>query len=268
MELNGSQRRGTDLLKRAAELDEFDITIFMPCRNEEGNVGHALMEIVVTMLAYPYRYEIIVIDDASTDNSVIEIKNFIAAHSEVRILLKCNLQPMGVSYNFSNAAFLGRGRYFRMIGGHFQDRAEAIKSVFDYLGKADIILTYIDPDFRVWHRKILSRFYTKLVNFISGYKVCHYHGTPLHRRIDVLRWHSYRSVGFYADMTTRLLDEGITYIEVPTPAYEREKGKSRALRLYNVISLAVGFSDMLFRRFSKARVPAVKLSREIGVDIY
>ncbi len=256
-----SQRRGIELLERAAALDELDITIFMPCRNEKGNIGRALNEVITTMTLYPYTYEIILIDDASTDSSVNEIKAFIAKYPHAPILLKCNSQPLGVSYNFLDAALLGRGQYFRMIGGHFQDRHEAIKNVFDHLGKADIIITYIDPDFRSPHRQLLSRLYTRLVNLISGYNVRHYHGTPLHRRIDVLRWHSYRSVGFYADMTTRLLDEGVTYIEVPTSAYERETGKSRALRWYNVISLAVGFSDMLFRRFSKSRIPAVRLTR-------
>jgi hypothetical protein len=32
-------------------------------------------------------------------------------------------------------------------------------------------------------------------------------------------------------------------------------GKSTALRTRNVISLLIGFSDMLLRRFSKDRIP-------------
>ncbi|MDP1615184.1 MAG: hypothetical protein Q8L68_05245, partial [Methylococcales bacterium] len=111
-------------------------------------------------------------------------------------------------------------------------------------------------------RQCLSRAYTKLVNLISGYNISHYHGTPLHRRIDILRWHSYRSVGFYADITTRLLDEGNTYLEVPTSAYERVMGKSLALSWRNTISLAVGFSDMFLRRFSKDRIPSIRIEIE------
>lgn len=262
MSAEPEQRRGLELLERAKEMDSCDLTIFMPCRNEENNVGRALNEIVTTMAEYPYTYEIIVIDDASRDNSVSVIEAFKSAHPQVNILLKRNKKALGVSYNFADAALLGHGRYFRMIGGHFQDRREAMKNGFDHLGKADMILTYMEPDFRVQHRQWLSRSYTRLVNFISGYNVAHYHGTPIHRRIDVLRWHSYRSVGFYADMTTRLLDEGVSYLEVPTGAFERETGKSLALRWRNVISVLVGFSDMLLRRFSKDRVPPVKIVRQ------
>lgn len=251
--------RRKELLAAAKEMDKLDVTIFVPCRNEVGNIGRALNEIVTTMADYPYTYELIVIDDASTDGSVAVIEEFKAEHPYARIILKKNSQPLGTCYNFVDAAILGCGQYFRMLGGHFQDRREAIKNVFDHLGEADIIITYIYPDYRRPLRQWTSKTYTKLVNLISGYDVAHYHGTPLHRRIDIIRWHSYRSVGFYADITTRLLDEGVTYIEVPTVAIERETGKSLALRWRNVISLLVGFADMFMRRFSKERIPSICL---------
>jgi len=254
-------RRGAELLSRAEEMDELDITIFMPCRNEQGNVSRALNEVVEALKPYHYTYEIIVIDDASSDGSVDEIEQFISTHPSVRVVLKQNEQPLGVSYNLSDAAILGRGRYFQFISSAFQNRREALRTVFDELGNADIIIAYVDPDLRALHRRLLSRLYTRLVNLVSGYDVSHYHGTPLFRRIDVIRWHSYRTVGYYADMITRMLDEGVTYIEVPTACHERERGKSRALRTRNIISLLIGFCDMLLRRFSKDRVPSRRLPR-------
>jgi glycosyltransferase involved in cell wall biosynthesis len=258
---NSSQRRGIELIARAAEADQLDITIFMPCRDEQGNVSRALNEVVETLKSYDYTYEIIVIDDASADGSVAEIEHFMKCHPTVRIILKRNQQPLGFSYNLSDAAILGRGRYFQFIGSAFQNRREAMRNIFDELGRTDIVITYLDPDYRPLHRRLLSRGYVWVVNLISGYNISHYHGTPSFRRVDVLRWHSYRTVGFFADMITRLLDEGATYVEVPTPCHVRERGKSRALRVRNVISLAVGFSDMLLRRFSKDRISPKRLPR-------
>jgi len=60
-------------------------------------------------------------------------------------------------------------------------------------------------------------------------------------------------------MITRMFDEGITYIQIPTTCHEREVGTSRALRMRNVASLFLGFVDMLLRRVSKERVPPVEL---------
>jgi glycosyltransferase involved in cell wall biosynthesis len=255
------QRRGAELLARSEEKDELDLTIFMPCRDEQGNVGRALNEVVQTLQPYAYTYEIIIVDDASSDGSIAEIEAFMKENPDVRIVLKRNPKPLGFSYNLSDAAVLGRGRYFQFIGSAFQNRREAMRNIFDELGNADIIITYMTPDYRPPYRRFLSRSYVRLVNLISGYNISHYHGTPCFRRVDVLRWHSYRTVGFFADMITRLLDEGVSYVEVPTPCHMREKGRSRALRLKNVISLGVGFSDMLLRRFSKDRIPPRRVPR-------
>jgi glycosyltransferase involved in cell wall biosynthesis len=249
------QRRGLELLARAEEIDEFDVTIFMPCRNEEGNVGRSLKEVAEAFKPYAYTYEIIVVDDASTDGSVAEIAAFMKDNPGVRIVLKKNPRPLGVSYNLSDAAVLGRGRYFQFISSAFQNRHKTIRQTLEQLGNADIIITYLDPDYRPVLRRRLSRLYNWLVNHISGYNISHYHGTPLFRRVDVIRWHSYRTVGFYSDMITRMLDEGVSYTEVPTAVHDRETGQSTALRTRNVISLLIGFSDMLLRRFSKDRIP-------------
>ena len=238
----------------------FDVTIFMPCFNEEATVALALAEIVDTMRDFDISYEIIVTDDHSTDASVAAIERFMAAHPNVPIRLKRNPQRLGVSHNWSDAALLGRGRYFRMIGAHFQDRRESIAASFRHFGTADIIATYIEPDLRPMQRVIYSRLYVWLVNFISGYDLKGYHGTPVHRRVDVLRWHSYRYVGFYADLTTKLLDQGVSFKEVAVPCIPRAAGRSQAIRLRNVISLMVGLADMLLRRFSKERIPCVRLS--------
>jgi glycosyltransferase involved in cell wall biosynthesis len=266
-----SHRRGAELLARAGQLDELDLTIFMPCRDEQGNVSRALNEVVETLKGYKFNYEIRVVDDASKDGSVAEIQQFIITHPDVRIVFKRNPRPLGVSYNLADAAVLGRGRYFQFIGSAFQNRREAMCQVFNELGNADIIITYMEPDLRAWHRRWLSRQYTRIVNLVSGYNLRHYHGTPLYRRIDVVRWHSYRTVGFYADMITRMLDEGVSYIELPITVYEREMGRSRALRPRNVVSLGIGFADMLLRRFSKDRIAPRRLpprgrKRDEGVN--
>jgi glycosyltransferase involved in cell wall biosynthesis len=255
-------RRGRELIEHSEPFDVFDVTIFMPCFNEAATVALALAEIVETMKNFDISYEIIVTDDNSFDGSVAVIERFMAAHPAVPIRLKRNQRRMGVSYNWSDAALLGRGRYFRMIGAHFQDRRESIAAAFRHLGTADLIATYIEPDLRSIDRVFYSKLYVWLVNLFSGYDLKGYHGTPLHRRVDVLRWHSYRYVGFYADLTTKILDEGITFKEVPVPCIPRIAGRSQAVGLRNAISLMVGLADMLLRRFSRDRLRSVRLPTE------
>src|SRR6266550_816338 len=89
------QRRGRELIAHSEASDMFDVTIFMPCFNEEATVALALAEIVDTMRDFDISYEIIVTDDHSTDGSVAAIERFMTAHPDVPIRLKRNSQKLG-----------------------------------------------------------------------------------------------------------------------------------------------------------------------------
>jgi hypothetical protein len=98
----------------------------------------------------------------------------------------------------------------------------------------------------------LSKIYTGLVNLISGYKIHYYNGLPIFRRRDVMRWNpNSHGFGFQADLITRLLDRGATFIEVPTTAHERNDGKPKALNFRNLCSVGHSLLNILIRRLSK-----------------
>ena len=46
-----------------------NVTFFVPCYNEEGNVVNTLNTIMAAVAQVPHTYEILVVDDASTDGS-------------------------------------------------------------------------------------------------------------------------------------------------------------------------------------------------------
>ncbi len=94
---------------------ELDLTIFVACRNEQGNVGRSLNELMASLNVYPYSYEIIVVDDASTDGSVAEIEEFKRSQPNVDVTLTRNTRARGVNHNLCDAAMMGRGRYFQFI---------------------------------------------------------------------------------------------------------------------------------------------------------
>jgi len=96
----------------------------------------------------------------------------------------------------------------------------------------------------------LSQAYTFLVNTLSGYRIRYYNGLALHLRYNVMRWgpHSF-GFGFQAELITRLLDEGATYIQIPVVATHQEKGgKNSALNWKNFLSVAHTLLEVLIRR--------------------
>lgn len=234
-----------------------DITFFIACYNEQANIVAALANVVAAASAAGCSYDIVLIDDASTDRSVELIQGYMQANPHVPIKLLVNDTNQGLGTNYSEAAFHGRGEYYRLIVGDDEERRESIQAVLEHLGNADMILTYhADASHRSLSRRIVSRCFTTIVNCLSGNRLRYYNGLAVHRRHDVLRWHSHaHGFGFQADMITRLLDFGATYIEIPVIPKERTDGATKAFTFRNVCSVAHTLLEILIRRVAKLLYP-------------
>src|SRR4030095_9423075 len=57
-----------------SELEEIDVTVVIPMRNEEANVAPLCAELQEVMDKQLLRYEAIIIDDGSTDGTAGELK--------------------------------------------------------------------------------------------------------------------------------------------------------------------------------------------------
>jgi glycosyltransferase involved in cell wall biosynthesis len=234
--------------------NDLDLTLFVSCYNEEANIVGTLETLLEALGEFDFAWEIIIIDDASTDRSVEVIQDFLSMHPNLSITLKAREFNVGLAQNYIEGAFLGHGKYYRLICGDNVEPKETLVEVFKHLGEADMVLFYQDITGKSLSRRILSRCYTKLVNLITGYRIKYYNGLALHRRYNVMRWHTnYHGFGFQADMIARLVDEGFGYTEVRVKATERKAGVSHALTLRNFFSVAHTLLDLSIRRVARWR---------------
>lgn len=230
------------------------ITLFVACYNEADNIEGTLDVVRKACAETGFAYEVIIIDDASTDASVEIIRRYMAKSPGVPIRLHVNEKNMGLGENFAEAAFMGRGKYYRLVCGDNVEPVETLVRVFREIGKADIILSYRpdDVDGKSLPRKFLSSAFTNLVNFISGCSIRYYNGLPIMKRRDVMRWQpNSHGFGFQADLVTRLVDRRATYLEVPVTAHERNKEKAKAINFRNFCSVPQALLNIYIRQFSK-----------------
>jgi len=229
-----------------------DLTVFISCYNEEEyivptiqTVRDALNEIGTVT------YEIIVIDDGSKDGSSTLVSSYITAHPDERVLLRTNRVNRGLAQNYLDAAFIGKGKYYRLVCGDNAEPQATMVAVFRELGKADMIIPYyVSSEGKSFYRRIISNTYTTLVNVISGLRLHYYNGLAVHLRHNVMRWHSNtRGFGFQADIICLLLAQGFSFKEVPVKTIERRiSGSSNALTSKNILSVAHTLVDLVFRR--------------------
>lgn len=231
-----------------------DLTVFISCYNEEEyiiatieTVREALNEIGTIS------HEIIVVDDCSRDRSTETVKEYMLTHPEQCIVLRSNKVNRGLAQNYIDVAFIGRGKYYRLVCGDNAEPKETMVAVFREIGQADMIIPYyVTSEGKNLYRRMLSNTYTGVVNFVSGFRLNYYNGLAVHLRYNVMRWHpNTRGFGFQADVICMLLSQGFSYKEAPVKTIERRAdGSSNALTFRNMLSVGHTLVDLLFRRLA------------------
>lgn len=231
--------------------EELDVTLFIPCFNEGKCIAATLETLQAAMAELPYSYEVLVTDDGSSDRTSGVVAEFCQANPLMPVRLHRNPRNLGLARSFVDAAFRGRGRYYRLICGDNIEPKESMAAILRQLGQAEIIVPYYPVvEGKGPSRMAISKFYTTIVNLLSSYRLQYYNGNPLYRRYHVMRWASYNyGFGFQADLLCKLLDEGVTYHEVPIGGVHREKhiGAS-ALNLRNFLSTTHSLMEISIRR--------------------
>lgn len=231
-----------------------DLTIAIPCLNEEKNISATLDTVVAAMNELPHSYEVLVIDDGSTDNTSKVVNEYCEAHGNLPIRLCRNGRNRGLAYSYVDGAFIGRGKYYRLVCGDNVEPKQTLVAVFRELGKAELIIPYHEPvPGKSMLRRFLSQAYAFLVNKLSGYQIRYYNGLALTLRYNVMRWGPYSfGFGFQAELITRLLDEGATYLEIPVVATHQNKvGRNSVLNWRNFLSVGHTLLEVSLRRLRK-----------------
>jgi glycosyltransferase involved in cell wall biosynthesis len=233
--------------------EELDLTIFIPCLNEEKRVVPTLETVRAALAEVPLSYEVIVVDDGSRDRTAAVVEEFCRAHPDMPVHLHKNPRNLGLSRSFVDTAFRGRGRYYRLVCGDNVEPKESMVKILRAIGTADIIIPYypVLPG-KSRTRKFISRLYTHLVDLLSGYSIKYYNGCALYRRFHVMRWASHNyGFGFQAHLITTLLDEGATYTEVPLEGFHLTKDRGSPLNLRNFLSTGHTLCEIFIRRLRR-----------------
>lgn len=116
-----------------------DISVIIPCLNEEDNAARIVDAVREQLESVAVSFEIILIDNGSTDRTVAIIRGLCAADPRVKLII--NTRNFGQLRSPTHALFQASGRAVIGIVADFQDPPEMIPQFIErWRNGADIVL--------------------------------------------------------------------------------------------------------------------------------
>ena len=184
-------------------------------------------------------YEIIAVDDGSKDKTIEMIENFKKNNPNINIQTIYNKNNKGWGFNYFATAHKALGKYYMMVSGAAVDPPSEIKKIVNNIGKADMILIYIN-DKRGIFRRIISKMLVVIINLITLNNLKYYSGPNIHL-VESVKSYCGEVPGFnfayhhQAGLIVEQIRQKKTYIEIPIDPYLRTSGTSKSLTSGNII---------------------------------
>jgi dolichol-phosphate mannosyltransferase len=223
---------------------ENSISVIIPAFNEEGNLSEAVSSVNCAAKNLFSKYEIIIINDASTDKTG-EIANKLAQENP-NIIVIHNVENMGMGYNYRHGVSIATMEFVGLVPGDNELVDESIVDIFKCVGKADMVLPYhSNSDVRPISRQLLSSAFTIILNILFGHKLKYYNGPAVHKRCLINHINlSANGFAYQAEILMKLLRQGCSYIEVGMKTRNRKHGHSKALYPKSIINVFISIARL------------------------
>ncbi|HMQ33211.1 MAG TPA: glycosyltransferase family 2 protein [Chloroflexaceae bacterium] len=204
------------------------ITAFFPAFNDAGTIGSMVVSAIETLEAVTDDYEVIVVENGSTDYTVQVLESLAEHYPRLRVLP--HRQPLGyggaLRVGFASAT---KDLIFYTDGDAQYDPRELTLLLPAMRDDIDIVNGWKIDRSDPLHRKIIGRVYHHTVKLLFGFKLrdvdCDFR---LIRRevFDVVELES-DSGTICLELVKKLQDAGYRFAEVPVHHYHRTYGESQ-----------------------------------------
>jgi len=224
-----------------------ELSIIAPVFNERDNLEPLVRELDEVLVPTGLRYEVLLVNDGSTDGSTQEIRDLARRNQRVRgIHFRRN---RGQTAAFDAGFKAARGRWVVTIDADLQNDPADIPRLVERLGDADAAVGYRAEREDTWLRRISSRIANGVRNRLSGDDIIDT-GCSLKafRRESLATLKLY--TGLHRFLPTLLRMEGFRVVQVPVGHRPRRAGESK----YGVWNRVFrSFVDLLVVRWMKKR---------------
>ena len=233
---------------RSINAMSLSISVFFPCYNDGGTIASMVVLTDQTLKKIAADYEIIVVDDGSTDHSREILKDL--KNKYERLCLVFHEKNMGYGGALRSGFKAARKELVFYTDGDFQyDVAEITKLLSKLDEDIDIVNGYKIKRSDPMHRKIIGRIYHWTMKLLFNFKI---------RDVDcdfrIIRRHVFDAIQLEensglicVEMIKKIQDAGFKFAQVPVHHFFRSYGKSQFFNVRRVYQVGKGIMRLWWK---------------------
>ena len=237
--------------------EQIEISVVVPVYNEEGNLPVLIPALVEVLKNLGRSYEMIFVDDGSSDESRRILKEMASEHASLRILrFKEN---RGLSTALVAGMREARGEIIVTLDSDLQNDPADIPRLLEYLDRYDMATGWRQKREDTWLKKISSKIGNLVRNWVSDENIQDSACTLRAFKKECIQEIPVFN-GMHRFLSTLVKMRGFGIIEVPVAHHPRRFGKSK----YNIRNRMVrSFIDLLAVRWMKRRTIHYEIEERI-----
>jgi glycosyltransferase involved in cell wall biosynthesis len=223
------------------------LSVVVPVFNEEASLPILIPKLVEILNTLPFPYEMIFVDDGSSDGSLRILRDMASQYPSLRVLrFKEN---RGLSTALVAGMREAQGEKIVTLDSDLQNDPADIPKLLEYLDRYDMATGWRQKREDSWLKKISSKIGNTVRNWLSGESIQDSACTLRAFKKECIKEIPVFN-GMHRFLSTLVKMEGYRIIEVPVSHHPREFGESK----YNIRNRMVrSFVDLLAVRWMKHR---------------
>jgi glycosyltransferase involved in cell wall biosynthesis len=225
------------MIVQPARVDAIDVSVLVPAKDEAENLPLFMEQAAAAFASAAHRYEVVVIDDGSTDDTAAVLASLVERYSFLRVAR--HRSQRGIAEALRTGYLHAAGRVLVFYPADLQFKPEDIpRLVAPVLAdEADMVTGFKQGEY---DKQFVSGIYNRLSRWLFNVKVKDLNSVKAYRR-EIMEglparpdWHRYMIVIAAA--------QGYTVTEIAVPLYPRHAGKSKFATWRRI---PIGVLDML-----------------------
>lgn len=219
------------------------LTVLMPAYNEAGGLAASVEALLRALDGYGVTYELLIVDDASTDTTGSVAEELAALHPQARVIHHAANE--GIGGGFVSGVAAARGEWFILIPADLAMDLAELARYFAAAESADVLVGIRSnrSDYSGWRRAV-SFANIELIRLLFGMRERQFNYITMYR-LAVLRAMTieyWRSAFFHAETIIKAKALGYRIAEVEVSYVPRGTGRATGARPALILATA---RDML-----------------------